>query len=63
MFVQCWVQYLLPFLHLFVEKMKKREILFNQCGKRGNCGLIIEGMFDVLCKMVDIDFLYVFLKG
>ena len=49
-------------LNLFDKKMKRREFLFNHCGKRNNCGLIIEGLFEVYWKILDINFSYAFFE-
>ena len=53
---------MLAFLILFYKIVKKGKILFNQCGKRSNCGLMIERIFEVLGKILDNDILYVFLE-
>ena len=42
--------------------MKRKENSFNQCGKRSNCELISEGMFEVHGKYLDVFILYVFFE-
>ena len=48
MFAQSWVQYMLVFLNLVCKQFGRKEILFNQCGKRSNCRLT----FDECLKLV-----------